>query len=84
MNNLLTRIVRSSFIIVLLFTSTAAAPIHLLAKENTETLLQDLGGFQCFEDSIFTCVTIDVPLDHFNLGDERTIPVTFAVYNDAR
>ena len=79
MNNLLTRIVRSSFIIVLLFTSIAAAPLPSPIKQDTETFLQNLGGFQCFEDSIFTCVTIDVPLDHFNPSDTRTIPVTFAV-----
>ena len=30
-------------------------------------------------DSEFTCVTIDMPLDHFDPSDERTIGVTFAV-----
>ena len=80
MNNLLTRIVRSSFIIVLLVTSIAAAPIHLPSKESTKRLLQRLGGFKCFKDSIFTCVTVDVRLDHFNPSDTRTIPVTFAVH----
>jgi pimeloyl-ACP methyl ester carboxylesterase len=79
MNNLLTRIARSSFIIVLLFTSIAAGPLPSPIKQDTEILLQTLGGFQCFEDSIFTCVTIDVPLDHFNPSDTRTISVTFAV-----
>ena len=80
MNNLLTRILRSSFIIVLLVTSIASAPIHLPAKESTKRLLQRLGGFKCFKDSIFTCITMDVRLDHFNPSDTRTIPVTFAVH----
>ena len=79
MNKIFPRFMRSSFIIVMLFTSTAAAPYHQAAKPHTQTLLQTLGGFDCFEDGIFTCVTIDIPLDHFNPSDTRTIPVTFAV-----
>jgi pimeloyl-ACP methyl ester carboxylesterase len=79
MNKLLTRIIRSSFIIVLLITSIAAAPLPSFERGSTETFLQDHGGFQCFEDSIFTCITVNVPLDHFNASDTREIPVTFAV-----
>lgn len=30
-------------------------------------------------DSEFTCITLEVPLDHFDPGEERTIEVTFAV-----
>ena len=44
-----------------------------------ENILQLPAGEPCPYDSIFTCVTIEVPLDHFNPADTRTIPVTFAV-----
>jgi len=64
------------------FSSVAAAspaPSAILQKNDTAEILEDLGGFPCFEDSAFTCVTIDVPLDHFNPDNTRTIPVVFAV-----
>ena len=51
----------------------------------TETLvtesvvgLEGLGGFPC-PDSDFTCVTLTVPLDHFDPQDLRTINVVFGV-----
>jgi pimeloyl-ACP methyl ester carboxylesterase len=77
----LSPILRLSFVIVLLFSSLAAAPFSQPNKAQTTTqdLLDALGGFPCFDWSIFTCVTIEVPLDHFNPADSRTIPVTFAV-----
>jgi pimeloyl-ACP methyl ester carboxylesterase len=40
--------------------------------------LRALGGERC-PGSDFTCVTIEMPLDHFTEGDPRTIGVTFAV-----
>ena len=73
---------RLSFIIVLLFSSLAAVPFSQPNKAQnsaTQDLLDALGGVPCFDWSIFTCVTIEVPLDHFNPADTRTIPVTFAV-----
>jgi pimeloyl-ACP methyl ester carboxylesterase len=72
-------IARLFFIVVMLFTSIAAAPYKKPLETNMEILLQTLGGYECFEGSSFTCVTIEVPLDHFNLADPRTIFVTFAV-----
>src|SRR5512138_279140 len=70
-----------SFLIVGIFLSSLAASISPTSnqKTNTEQLLEDLGGFPCYEGSAFTCVTIDVPLNHFNPADTRTIPVVFAV-----
>jgi pimeloyl-ACP methyl ester carboxylesterase len=64
---------------IFIFSSIAAAPYKKAPGTNMETLLQDLGGYECFEGSAFTCVTMDVPLDHFNSDNLRTIPVTFAV-----
>src|SRR5688500_4597140 len=77
----LSPILRLSFVIVLLFSSLAAAPFSQPNRVQTTTqdLLDALGGAPCFDWSIFTCVTIEVPLDHFNPADTRTIPVTFAV-----
>jgi pimeloyl-ACP methyl ester carboxylesterase len=50
-----------------------------LGQPSLEVLLQQLGGRPCPDGSEFTCVTLDMPLDHFNPADGRTIPVTFAV-----
>jgi pimeloyl-ACP methyl ester carboxylesterase len=41
-------------------------------------VLDDLGGQPC-PQSQFTCVTLTVPLDHFDPADPRTIDVVFAV-----
>jgi pimeloyl-ACP methyl ester carboxylesterase len=48
------------------------------AREDTAAILERLGGFPCPE-SAFTCVTLTVPLDHFNPTMAGTIPVVFAV-----
>jgi len=71
--------VRAAFIMVLLFSSVASTPYQPTERTAMEHVLDDLGGYECFEGSAFTCVTIDVPLDHFNAQDPRTIAVTFAV-----
>src|SRR5918993_4753215 len=78
----LSLIPRLCFVIVLLFSSLAAAPFsqpHKVQNTTTQDRLDALGGAPCFDWSIFTCVTIEVPLDHFNPSDTRTIPVTFAI-----
>src|SRR5262245_60852354 len=75
-------IIRFSFIFVLLFSSIAAAsfsPQDKPRSTNTQDLLDTLGGFPCFDGSLFISVTIEMPLDHFNPADTRTISVTFAV-----
>src|SRR5690606_5818767 len=38
-----------------------------------------LDGEPCPNDSAFTCVTLTVPLDHFDAGNDATIDVTFGV-----
>jgi len=47
-------------------------------RENTETILAQLGGYPC-PDSDFTCVNLSVPLDHFSPAGGKTIEVVFAV-----
>jgi pimeloyl-ACP methyl ester carboxylesterase len=71
------------FLVLVIFLSSVAAtslsPTTIPLKTGTQQILDDLGGVPCFEGSSFTCVTIEVPLDHFNPADTRTIPVVFAV-----
>jgi pimeloyl-ACP methyl ester carboxylesterase len=41
--------------------------------------LDELGGVPCDENPDFTCVTIQVPLDHFDAANTETLDVVFAV-----
>ena len=59
-------------------TTTTPAPTATIARPATDQLLEDLDASLC-PDSEFTCVTLDMPMNHFDAADERTIPVTFAV-----
>ena len=43
------------------------------------SLLERLGGQPCEENPDFTCVTIQVPLDHFDATNAETLDVVFAV-----
>src|SRR5215211_3799941 len=73
---------RLLLITAIFLSSIAAAPLSrsaIPAKTDTQQILDDLGGVPCFEWSYFTCVTIDIPLNHFDPTDTRTIPVVFAV-----
>ena len=42
--------------------------------------LERLGGQPCPEKPEFTCVTIQVPLDHFDAANQETLDVVFAVF----
>lgn len=78
----LTMFIRLYLAIAIFLTSLAAAPysqLNIPHSTATQDLLDDLGGVPCFDGSLFTCVTIEMPLDHFNPADTRTIPITFAV-----
>ena len=59
-------------------TTATPAPTATIARPATDQLLEDLDASLC-PDSVFTCVTLDMPMNHFDAADERTIPVTFAV-----
>jgi len=41
--------------------------------------LEELGGAPCDENPDFTCVTIQVPLNHFDAANTETLDVVFAV-----
>lgn len=41
--------------------------------------LAELGGEPCEENPDFTCVSIEVPLDHFDAANTETLEVVFAV-----
>ena len=41
--------------------------------------LKKLGGTECAENKKFTCVTIKVPLNHFDAANKETLDVVFAV-----
>ena len=73
---------RLLILLAIFFSSATTAPLSpsaIPAKTDTQQILDDLGGVPCYEGSYFTCVTIDVPLNHFDPSDTRTIPVVFAV-----
>jgi pimeloyl-ACP methyl ester carboxylesterase len=75
-----TPFLRLAIIFTIFISSIAAAPLPQSSPQNNnEIRLADLEGFPCFEGSAFTCVTIDIPLDHFNPDDTRTLPVVFAI-----
>ncbi len=66
--------------VAVLASSLVASPASSTPDGNTMTaVLQRLGGEQCPDGSAFTCVTVPMPLDHFNPADQRTIDVVFAV-----
>ena len=46
---------------------------------NMTDVLERLGGAPCDENPDFTCVTIQVPLNHFDTSNTRTLDVVFAV-----
>ncbi len=52
---------------------TEPVPFDMKAK------LEELGGAPCEENPDFTCVTIQVPLDHFDPSNSETLDVVFAV-----
>jgi len=63
---------------------TPAAPVTATlppVEVNTSIVrkLQELGGTQCAEQPDLTCVTLQVPLDHFDAANTETIDVVFAV-----
>jgi pimeloyl-ACP methyl ester carboxylesterase len=48
-------------------------------NDNMNAMLERLGGQTCEENPDFTCVTIQVPLDHFDPANTETLDVVFAV-----
>jgi pimeloyl-ACP methyl ester carboxylesterase len=76
------QLVLSAWLVYSAFAAVGApqpAISNRLSRPSTETILKQLGGRSCPDGSAFTCVTLTVPLDHFNPADTRTLAVTFAV-----
>lgn len=56
---------------------TEVAPIE--TSESIVPKLEELGGTACEEQPDLTCVTLQVPLNHFDAANTETINVVFAV-----
>lgn len=54
-------------------------PAPPTGNNNMTSMLERLGGQSCEENSDFMCVTIQVPLDHFDSTNSETLDVVFAV-----
>jgi pimeloyl-ACP methyl ester carboxylesterase len=50
-----------------------------LTPNPTLKALEEMGGAPCPNDSAFTCVTLTVPLDHFDPANRQTLDVVFGV-----
>ncbi len=48
-------------------------------RPTTKQLLKQLGGVPCPDGSAFTCVTLRVPVDHFDATNTASLSVVFAV-----
>ena len=62
--------------VVVSATDTPAPPS---IQDNMTSMLDRLGGETCEENPDFTCVTLQVPLDHFDTANTETVNVVFAV-----
>lgn len=58
---------------------SATLPVNDPDRPSTEEILVQLGGKPCPDDSAFTCVTLTVPIDHFDPANTGTLAVVFAV-----
>jgi pimeloyl-ACP methyl ester carboxylesterase len=58
--------------------SITESPTPLTTPADTVTILEELGGYAC-QNSEFTCVDLEVPLDHFNPANSESIKVVFGV-----
>ena len=60
-------------------TAPEGPAIPELGTTDMAAKLEELGGEPCEENPDFTCVSIQVPLDHFDAGNSETLQVVFAV-----
>lgn len=59
-------------------TAPTEPPTAVPSRPETAEILEELGGEPC-PDSDFTCITLSVPLDHFDPANPERIEVVFAV-----
>ncbi len=71
-----TKALRITILCCVLFTFSLIGTTR--AQSTTEDILDDLDGYPC-PASDFTCVKLNVPLDHFKANDDRTLEVVFGV-----
>ncbi len=76
--NTTAKILRGLIFVVAMLSFVVVSPTTFAARSDTRERLKELGAVPC-PNSAFTCVTLTVPLDHFNPQDTRTIDVVFAV-----
>lgn len=57
----------------------AATQVPAAGSASIMTKLDELGGVECTENPELICVTLQVPLDHFDAANTETIDVVFAV-----
>ncbi|HVN16755.1 MAG TPA: alpha/beta fold hydrolase, partial [Anaerolineales bacterium] len=61
-------------------TTTLPTSIKVQPQNGDMTaLINKLGGKSCDENPDFTCVTLKVPLNHFDASDKDTVDVVFAI-----
>lgn len=75
----MSKTIRILILLLACFSILVLAPTTNASRASTRERLLSLGGVPCPNGSAFTCVTLTVPLDHFNPADTRTIDVVFAV-----
>jgi pimeloyl-ACP methyl ester carboxylesterase len=77
---------RSFFILFCLILGTSCQPSQnnplatptITPLIETSSILEELGGYPC-PDSAFTCIKITVPMNHFDLSNNKIIEVVFGV-----
>lgn len=72
---------RRGLLTLLIMFGLGCLGVESLSAQPSEMLydLLDSDGYPCPNDSLFTCVTLNVPLDHSQPDGGATIPVVFAV-----
>lgn len=59
-------------------TPRGGAPEYALG--DMQALIQEYDGQPCPENPDFTCVTLTMPLDHFDASNPKTVDVVFAIH----
>jgi len=60
-------------------TAVEVEPTEIPAGKTMTEILEEMDGYPCSEESDFTCVNIEVPLDYFNANSKETTVVVFGV-----
>ncbi len=54
-------------------------PTQEIKEKSMAEILEEMDGYPCSDESDFTCVNINVPLDYFNKDSKETTVVVFGV-----